>query len=293
MGDLGNAINKGLSDLGNQHNSIMGGVSDAVGITNYSGDKALDEQRRAADSANQTARSIYDQQRADQEPWRQAGMSALSGIQDNKFMDNWKQDPGYEFRMSEGLKAVQGSAAARGMGSSGAAMKELSRYGQDLASNEYDKAYNRNYGRLSQLAGFGTGATNANNQTAGAYGSQVAGNQIGMGNAAASNQIAQSNRFGQALNTGAQIIAYSDERLKTNIRPVTKDEIKEMKSILKAFHFNYINDEYGKGDWIGIMAQDLEKSKLGKTLVIENEAGLKQISIQKVMSMFLATMAEG
>lgn len=291
---MGGDIGKAFSDVSNGINSALGNVSDAVGITNYGGEKALDAQRTAANQANETAKSIYDQQRADQEPWRQAGMAALSGIQENKFMDNWQQDPGYQFRLNEGMKAVNGSAAARGMANSGATMKALTRYGQDYASNEYDKAYNRNYGRLSQLAGFGTGATSQNNQNAGQYGAQVAGNQIGIGNAAASNQIAQTNRFGQSVGQGAQAAAmyFSDERLKTNIHPVSKDELKEMNSFLKAFAFNYKNDEHGKGDWIGVIAQDLEKSKLGKTLVIENESGLKTISIPKVLSLFLATMAE-
>jgi len=296
-GDIGKVLNdvaSGVSDLIEGHKDVINNVTDAVGITNHSGDKAAQEQREAADRANQTVKEIYDQQRADQEPWRQAGMTALSGLQENKFMDNWQQDPGYQFRMSEGMKAINGSAAARGMANSGATMKALTRYGQDFASSEYDKAYNRNYGRLSQLAGFGTGATAQNNQNAGQYGAQVAGNQIGVGNAAASNQIAQTNRLGQAIGQGASAAAayFSDETLKTNINPISKEELKEMSSFLKAFAFNYKNSEHGEGDWIGVMAQDLEKSKLGKTLVVENEAGLKTISIPKVLSLFLATMAE-
>lgn len=291
---MGGDIGKAFSDVSNGVNSALGSVSDAVGITNYGGEKALDAQRAAANQANDTAKSIYDQQRADQEPWRQAGMAALSGIQDNKFMDNWQQDPGYQFRLNEGMKAINSSAAARGMANSGATAKALTRYGQDYASSEYDKAYNRNYGRLSQLAGFGTGATAQNNQNAGQYGAQVTGNQMGIGNAAASNQIAQSNRLGQAIGQGGQAAAmfFSDETLKTNITPVSKDELKEMNSFLKAFAFNYKNSEHGDGEWIGVMAQDLEKSKLGKTLVIENESGLKTISIPKVLSLFLSTMAE-
>lgn len=269
-------------------------ITDSIGLTNKGGDAALRAQQNAADQANATARQIYDQQRADAEPWRAAGMKALSGIESNNFMDNWQQqDPGYQARMAEGLKAVQGSAAARGLGNSGAALKSLSRYGQDYASNEYSKAYDRNYGRLSQLAGMGTAANAMNSQNAGVYGQQVAANQIGMGNAAASNQNAQSGRMGQALGQAVGIggMLFSDLRLKKNILEVPHYELEDMKKHLKAYAFNYEKDIHGKGDWIGVMAQDLEKSKLGRTLVVEDENGNKTIDQNKVLSMFLATMA--
>lgn len=277
-----------------------GGIAMAADAVDLNGsraaNRAFDAQENAANQANATAKQIYDQQRADNEPFRQAGIAALSGIQENKFMDNWQQqDGGYQARLNEGLKAVQGSAAARGLGNSGAAMKQLSRYGQDYASNEYSKAYDRNYGRLSQLAGLGSSTTAQNNQNAGAYGQQVSGNQMGVGNAYANKEIAQSGRNSALIGQGVQGAAtfFSDERLKTNISPVTSEEKSEMKSLLKAFHYNYTQDSHGRGDWIGVMAQDLEKSKLGRTLVDEDESGHKTISLRKVMSMFLATMAEG
>jgi len=59
------------------------------------------------------------------------------GVQD------FEQDPGYAFRMSEGLKALDRQAAARGGLISGGALKASQRYGQDLASQEYMNAFNR------------------------------------------------------------------------------------------------------------------------------------------------------
>ena len=53
------------------------------------------------------------------------------------------QDPGYGFRMKEGLKAVDAQAAARGGLISGAALKASQRFGQDMASQEYQNAFNR------------------------------------------------------------------------------------------------------------------------------------------------------
>lgn len=273
---------------------VISGVTDALGFTNNSGNSALAAQQQATESANRTMREIYDQQRADMEPWRQAGTKALGQMQGD-FMANWQQDPGYQFRMNEGMKAINSAAAARGMGNSGATMKALTKYGQDYASNEYDKAYNRNFNRLSTLAGYGTNASNTNVNSAGNYGAQVSANTIGMGNAAAANQVAQTNRMGQTLSNGAMAAAayFSDERLKENITPISKEDLEEMKKHLKAFAYNYKNDEHGKGDWVGVIAQDLEKSKLGKSLVFENEYGFKQIHIPKLLSLFLATLAEG
>lgn len=85
---------------------------------------------------------------------------------------------------------------------------------------------------------------------------------------------------------------FSDERLKENIQPVDQNDFKEMKKHLKAYKFNYKSDKHGRGDWIGVMAQDLEKSRLGRTLVSHDEFGNKTIDIRKVLSMFLSTIAE-
>lgn len=56
---------------------------------------------------------------------------------------NFEADPGYAFRMSEGLKGLERSAAARGGLLSGGAGKALQRYGQGLASQEYGNAFDR------------------------------------------------------------------------------------------------------------------------------------------------------
>lgn len=58
-------------------------------------------------------------------------------------MQDFQQDPGYGFRMSEGMKALDRSAAARGGLLSGSALKNAQRFGQDLASQEYMNAFDR------------------------------------------------------------------------------------------------------------------------------------------------------
>jgi len=57
--------------------------------------------------------------------------------------DKLKDDPGYNFRLNEGLNAIEGRGAARGNRLSGSTLKDLTEYGQGFASNEADKAYQR------------------------------------------------------------------------------------------------------------------------------------------------------
>lgn len=75
---------------------------------------------------------------------------------------DFEKDPGYEFRLAEGQKAIERSAAARGGLFSGRQLKDINRYGQEFASNEYGNAFNRfeaersgRYNRFANLAGLG------------------------------------------------------------------------------------------------------------------------------------------
>ncbi len=63
--------------------------------------------------------------------------------------------PGYQFRMDQGLGALDKSAAARGRLRSGAQNKAITRYAQGVASDEFGNYTNR----LAQIAGLGGGAT--------------------------------------------------------------------------------------------------------------------------------------
>lgn len=88
---------------------------------------------------------------------------------------DFKADPGYDFRFNEGVRAMDASASARGGLLDGGYGRALTRYGQDMASQEYMNVYNR----LATLAGYGQTATqqgvsatmNAGNIMAGAAGS--------------------------------------------------------------------------------------------------------------------------
>lgn len=56
---------------------------------------------------------------------------------------NFEADPGYQFRLDEGTKALQRGQLARGDFFSGGAMKELADFSQNTASNEFDRSFNR------------------------------------------------------------------------------------------------------------------------------------------------------
>jgi len=114
-------------------------------------------------------------------------------------------DPGYEFRRSEGQKGVERSAAGRGGLFSGQAGKELERYNQGFASNEFQRGFDRDqsykgqtYGMLSGQAAQGLNAEGVlANTGAGAAGRQAEYATQGA-NAEASGMVGA----GNAINSG-------------------------------------------------------------------------------------------
>jgi hypothetical protein len=145
---------------------------------------------------------IFQEQKALQEPWRAAGVEALNKLRSPEMQftpfsaDKFQADPGYAFRLSEGMKSLDRTAAARGGLLSGATLKGAQRFGQDLASQEYQNAYNRyntdynmRLGPLQTLAGYGQGATNNLTNTTGTYGANQAENIATGGNIRASSYL--------------------------------------------------------------------------------------------------------
>jgi hypothetical protein len=120
------------------------------------------------------------------------------------------QDPGYAFRLKEGLKAVDAQAAARGGLISGAALKASQRFGQDMASQEYQNAFNRyqttrqnTLSPYQSLQGVGFNAASGLANAAGNYGQSSIGALGGYGTTA---QNALGN-FGGMQNTAMDTTA--------------------------------------------------------------------------------------
>jgi len=57
--------------------------------------------------------------------------------------DTMLQEPGFQFRLDQGRKALEASAAGRGVLRSGGTLKDILGYGQNFASQEYGNVYNR------------------------------------------------------------------------------------------------------------------------------------------------------
>jgi hypothetical protein len=170
---------------------------------------------------------MFERQVELQEPFRKVGVNALPDlVEASKYdpftMAKFKASPSYAFRLEEGLKALDRSAASRGGLLSGATLKGAQRYNQNLASDEYTNAFNRyqieNAARLNPLQSLtGMGVTSANTLTnaAGQYGQNMAEGAATMGNIRASGYMntanALTNSLGQYMNY-AQNRDYMDRR---------------------------------------------------------------------------------
>jgi hypothetical protein len=127
-------------------------------------------------------------------------------------MKDFEADPGYGFRMSEGMKAIERSAAARGGLLSGATLKGITRFGQDTATAEYQNAFNRyqvnranQLNPLQSLMGGGQSSANLLSNAAGQTGQGLAGSAMAGGQATASGYMNMANALNQGLSTGANL----------------------------------------------------------------------------------------
>lgn len=158
---------------------------------------AANTQAGAQNQANQLQYQMWQEQQKLQEPWRQTGINALNKLNSGDILGN---DPGYAFRFSEGQKALDRSAAAKGGLISGSALKAATRYGQDMGSQEYNNAFNR----YATLAGYGQGATNTLTNAAGTAGANIGSGITSAGAATAAGNVGQANALasgvGQYLN---------------------------------------------------------------------------------------------
>ena len=213
----------------------------------YATSEASGEQADAAKQASQTQADanryaadiqykMFEKQMELQEPWRKKGEEALNRLaaglaQGGEFgtkfsANNWQQDPGYAFRLAEGQRALERSAAARGGLISGNALKAAERYGQEMGSQEYQNAFNRYYREreamlnpLQSLAGVGQttaqslgGAaqqlgTNVGN-LASATGASTANSLLAAGQARASAYQGYGSALGQGIGGLANYLNY-------------------------------------------------------------------------------------
>lgn len=194
----------------------------AAVYTGYQARKGAKAQSSAAENATQVEWDMYQQSRTDQMPWLNQGKTSLTQLAGlmapgkqltrNFSMADFRADPGYQFRLSEGMRGVENSAAARGGLLSGNTLKALANYNQQAASNEYMNSYNRFnndnstlFNRLAALAN--TGQTTANSLSAlGSNTAQNVGqNLMTAGQARASGYAGQANAVNGLIDNGFKI----------------------------------------------------------------------------------------
>lgn len=208
---------------------------------------AAGTQAAASQAATDAQERMFERQVELQEPFREAGLAGqnrlleLLGIGGEKGAQGYgkyasaefspaqfaaNQDPGYAFRMSEGMKGLERSAAARGGLLSGSALKGIQRFGQDLASQEYQNAFNRyqtsrtnTLNPFASLAGVAQSSANTLGTAAGQLGGQIGSNIIGAGNAAAAGQIGSANAIASGLGQGVNF--YQNQQFMNRLFPTT------------------------------------------------------------------------
>lgn len=150
--------------------AVVGGVSayQSGKSQEKAAKSAAASQEAIADENVALQRELANQQREDFAPWRDVGEQALNqmweGVQSGSFevgdIDVTK-DPGYQFRMDQGIEALDKSAAARGRLLSGAQQKGVTDYSQNVASQEYANAYaresNEKARKYNMLSGLSSG----------------------------------------------------------------------------------------------------------------------------------------
>lgn len=202
-------------------NEQSNAAQEAASTAGAASDRAAELQRESAREQLALQQRIYEEGVTRQKPFYDVGVNALPElVQASKYtpfsMQNFQQDPGYAFRLSEGQKAIERSAAARGGLLSGGTGKALQRFGQDYGSQEYMNAFNRyqseRTARLNPLQSLtGMGQTTANTLgTAGQNYATSAGNITGtMAGNLGNIYMNQGANQGNALLAGSQARASS------------------------------------------------------------------------------------
>lgn len=189
---------------------------------------AADAQLEATRESLDFQQGIFDIGREDLRPFREAGTAALTELaglsapggefseqlaQPFAFgAEEFEQDPGFQFRLQEGERALNRAASARGGLVSGGQLRDLTDFSSSLASQEFGAARTRaleefeldrsgtlaRSNLLARIAGFGQTATSAG-VSAGTNLAGTGGPTILQGGAAAGDAA---RRAGQAISTG-------------------------------------------------------------------------------------------
>lgn len=215
--------------------AIIGSSLISAGAGLYGSSQAAGAQSSASAAAAANQMAMFNAAKRMLKPYRRSGREAteslenMLGLRDTgaggfgsetgKFTyGDYTQDPGYAFRLSEGMKALEAGAAARGGLLSGNTLRASQDYAQNVASNEYTNAFNRFYAErearlnpLFRLSGQGLNAATSLAGAATGMGSAMAQNAYNQGNIAASGYGGMAGAIGSIGNAIGQIPAYQEQ----------------------------------------------------------------------------------
>lgn len=199
--------------------AVIGGAVIGAGASIYSGSKAAGaaesaaaSQSAAARESNQAQLEMYYKSREDTAPWREAGVEAL-GTARKMVAEGpppFETSPYYNFLVGETNKSLVRSQSARGILDSGAALREASRYGENLASGEYQNYLtnwiNTKLNPNLSLSGAGQVSAGQAANAALTTGQNIGQNYLYAGNAAAQGAINTANaRIGAATGIASAV----------------------------------------------------------------------------------------
>lgn len=157
-----------LSGVGNLVGDITGANAAADAVRQGAQQSAAATSAASAENID-FQKWLWGEQTKLQQPYMDAGQQGLAnaqGMMETGFQFD-QTDPSYQFRLDEGMKGVESSAAAKGMQLSGSNLKDLTNYSQDYASTEYGNAYNRWQNDLKNQFGLAQMGQNAASGVAG------------------------------------------------------------------------------------------------------------------------------
>lgn len=210
------------------------GIGGAL-ISSSGAQDAANTEATASNNASQVELNMFNQTQANEQPYLQAGNNSLAALMKGVGLGpgtanngsgplnapftaaQYQQSPGYQFQLNQGLGAINNTASARGGVNSGNTLKSLTQYGQGVANQDYQQAYqnyvnaqNQQFGQLQTLAGSGQNAAANLGSLSSQVGSSVGNNIIGAGNASAAGTVASSNTINNSLsNVGSNFLLYN------------------------------------------------------------------------------------
>lgn len=192
----------GINSATSSGQNALAAILEKLGISlPAAGDKSANTINTATGEANNTLAGLFNASGTATQPYIDAGKAGIEGLRkysegpESKFnfsLDDYFNGPAYQFQLEQGQRGIQNSASAGGLGQSGAALKELTKFGQGLGATYYNDAFNRakttfdtnntatmqKFGALSDLGKFGTAAYQSGLNT---FGTPMATNTMNAG----------------------------------------------------------------------------------------------------------------